>query len=265
MAAADGTPLSVLVATPAPEDAAAAAELPLVLAVHGFASSAASGWGRTGHLDALTRAGRTVVAPDLRGHGESGKPHDPDAYTLDLVLGDLCRAFAAAAARLSASPRADSDPEMTTSRGGTLPRDVPGPVDFLGYSLGARLGWTLASRRLLPIRRMVLGGFDGRPLFEGAEGGRLDAIARRVDGSDRVALRHLVRGLTRSGRPTGDMQVPEAPILVVAGDADDLASRAAAFVATLPHGTFLPVPGRDHISAAPAQVFRRGAVAFLGD
>jgi hypothetical protein len=31
----------------------------------------------------------------------------------------------------------------------------------------------------------------------------------------------------------------------------------------LPHGTFLAVPGRDHVSTVPASPFRRGVVEFL--
>lgn len=242
--AADGTELSVLVATPDSDSATAAdPELPPVFAVHGFASNAADGWGRTGHLDTLARAGRTVIAPDLRGHGRSGKPHDAGAYTIDLVLDDLRRVVAGAAERLVRPP--DS-------------------LDLLGYSLGSRLSWTLACRRLLPVRRMVLGGFDGRALFEGVDTEWLAGIAARLDRNDQVALRYLVEGLQGTGGIVDGAPLPELPTLVVAGDADDLARRAAEFAARLPRGEFLSVPDRDHISAVPAQVFRRGVVTFLG-
>src|SRR5690348_7696309 len=52
---------------------------PIVL-VHGFASSRVTNWKSTSWYRALTEAGRQVIAMDVRGHGESDKPHDPAAY-----------------------------------------------------------------------------------------------------------------------------------------------------------------------------------------
>jgi len=37
-------------------------------------------WVSTSWLRDLLAAGRRVIALDNRGHGESGKPHDPNAY-----------------------------------------------------------------------------------------------------------------------------------------------------------------------------------------
>ena len=51
---------------------------PIVL-VHGFTRNIETNWMETGVLSALTRRHR-VIAVDLRGHGKSGKPHDPRAY-----------------------------------------------------------------------------------------------------------------------------------------------------------------------------------------
>ncbi len=255
ISASDGTPLSIVVATPPP--AARRAEgLPPILAVHGFASSAASGWGRTGHFDALTRAGRTVVALDLRGHGRSGKPHRAEAYGLEQVLDDI-RTVASDIDLLTSDSGMTG---MTKSRAWA----PSATIDVLGYSLGARLSWTIASRGLVPVRRMVLGGFDGRPLFEGVDEERLDALAAGVPGNDRVALRFLVEGLAGTGATAAESAVPDVPTLVVAGDKDALAARAAEFAAGLPRGEFLSVAGRNHINAVPSQTFRRGAVAFLG-
>lgn len=233
----DGTELSVLVALP--PDGTPRADLPPVLAVHGFASSAAGNWQRTGHLDALTRAGRVVIAPDLRGHGRSERPHRTEAYLLTTMLQDLTTSVTQVAG------------------------DPASRVDLLGYSLGARLCWTLACERALSIRRIVLGGFDGRPLFAGVDTERLDRLAAGSAGNDRIALRHLVAGLSGSGGTPPGQPLPEQPTLLVAGTADPLASRAAEFAGELPHGSFLAVPGRNHISAVPASVFRRGAVLFL--
>lgn len=50
-----------------------------VVLVHGFTASIEPAWIETGILPSLARDYR-VVAFDLRGHGKSGKPHDPRAY-----------------------------------------------------------------------------------------------------------------------------------------------------------------------------------------
>jgi hypothetical protein len=51
---------------------------------------------------------------------------------------------------------------------------------------------------------------------------------------------------------------------VVVGTEDPLITRARSWAAAAPDATFLPVPGRDHISTVTASAFRRAAAAFLG-
>ena len=62
---------------------------PTVLLVHGFASSADDNWLATGWVKRLREAKRRTVRIDCRGHGRSEKPHDPAAYSLDLLAADL--------------------------------------------------------------------------------------------------------------------------------------------------------------------------------
>src|SRR6202451_1480134 len=83
-----------------------------VALVHGFATSRAENWRRLGWYGAFERKGFRVVALDLRGHGESEKPHDPAAYGGDALGGDIV---------------------------GLMDHLELGRVDLLGYSIGARL------------------------------------------------------------------------------------------------------------------------------
>ncbi|MFD0803794.1 alpha/beta fold hydrolase, partial [Streptomonospora algeriensis] len=89
-----------------------------ILLVHGFGSDYELNWERTGWTRALE--GLPVFGCDLRGHGGSGKPHDPAAYTPGAFVGDLVALL-----------------------------DTLGieRADVVGYSLGARLAWELALAR----------------------------------------------------------------------------------------------------------------------
>ncbi len=59
---------------------------PLMLLCHGFPECWYS-WRY--QLHALSHAGYHVVAPDLRGYGQTGQPEDAEAYTLLHLVGDL--------------------------------------------------------------------------------------------------------------------------------------------------------------------------------
>src|ERR1700722_9742480 len=105
-------------------------DLPPVVLHHGFVVDANANWVAPGIVDALLGAGRRVLAPDARGHGQSGKPHDRDSYGEQRMARDL----------------------------GVL-LDISGEpqIDLVGYSMGAIVSLIFASedRR---VRRLVVGG-----------------------------------------------------------------------------------------------------------
>ena len=57
-----------------------------VILVHGFT---ADGEEMAGVVGPLAEQGWHAVAPDLRGHGRSARPTDPDAYSFELMAGDV--------------------------------------------------------------------------------------------------------------------------------------------------------------------------------
>jgi pimeloyl-ACP methyl ester carboxylesterase len=61
-------------------------EGPLVVMLHGFPEFWVS-WRK--QIPALVAAGYRVIAPDLRGYGESSRPEEVDAYRLLLVVQDI--------------------------------------------------------------------------------------------------------------------------------------------------------------------------------
>jgi pimeloyl-ACP methyl ester carboxylesterase len=63
-----------------------AGEGPAILLCHGFPETSKS-WHK--QVPALAAAGYRVIAPDLRGYGESSCPESTDAYTIFHLVGDL--------------------------------------------------------------------------------------------------------------------------------------------------------------------------------
>lgn len=59
---------------------------PLVVMLHGFPEFSFS-WRK--QIPALVKAGYRVIAPDLRGYGESSRPDDVDAYKMTSIVQDI--------------------------------------------------------------------------------------------------------------------------------------------------------------------------------
>lgn len=233
-----------------------------VLLVHGFGSSGFSNWVRTGWVRDLTAAGRDVITVDLRGHGLSGHPTDPGAYRVRTLVADVQTVLAAIA------------PEHVL-------------FDAAGYSLGARVAAELA-RFDGPIRRLVLAGSDGRPLYQdvdipdvvdalllgtstGSEQAkRIVRIARALPGTNLEAMAAVTAGLAAEDPQAGSgTPFPGVPVLIAGGDRDEMFTGAAEWVDRIREHSpktgaeFLLVPGRNHVTAVTSAVLRAGAVAFL--
>lgn len=223
---------------------------PVVL-LHGFAADHRANWVAPGVVDALVAAGRLVVAPDARGHGQSDKPHDPAAYADGAMVRDV-RALLA-----------------------HLGFDA---VDLVGYSMGS-----LVSMSVTPteprVRALVLGGVGGRaagraPMNRARVADALladdvrgfDAASRAFrrfaerTGADRRALAALQRA--RHTEPVADLADISVPTLVVTGDADVLVGPPAALAARIP-GARAQVVSGDHLTAVFDPAFRGAIVEFL--
>jgi len=228
---------------------------PPIVLVHGFASSLHGNWRAPGWIDALTGAGRRVVALDCRGHGRSGKPHDPAAYA-----------------------------------GARMPDDVVALMDHLGieradlmgYSMGGYISATLLTRYPQRFQSVVLAGI-GDAVLRGWPRERSQAIAaamtgQRVEGeqaevakgfrafaqasgNDLDALAAMQRA-GRSGLDGEALRRATLPVLVVVGDKDTLVGTGAALAAAIPGARYVTVPG-DHLTAVAAPEYKRAVTEFL--
>ncbi|MFF2052885.1 alpha/beta fold hydrolase [Leifsonia sp. NPDC058194] len=228
-----------------------------VLLVHGFATTGALTWEKTGWVDALAAGGRGALVPDLRGHGRSETPHDPADYSPALLAADLLA---------------------------VLDAEGLGSVDAIGYSMGSWAALALAG--LVPgipagrVRRLVVGGIgtveqfghwgvsavqaavrDGVEMPESEFAlGPLLASLRRAPGVDTEALAACVAGMATHPLPLGATGIPT---LLVAGEVDPVAEDAEE-AGTLLGARVVRVPRRDHITTLSSRAFKQAALPFLG-
>ncbi|MDP1627155.1 MAG: alpha/beta fold hydrolase [Parvibaculum sp.] len=225
-----------------------------ILLVHGFAATADDNWGRTGWVQALTRAKRKVVTFDLRGHGASAKLYDPADYTMEKMAGD-------AVALLD---------HLGIER-----------ADLIGYSMGAGIAMRLAATQGARFRFVVLGGVGGRMLepssFGAATADALEAADPETIG-DRTArgFRLYAEGLgqdlraiaacaraPRGGAATDFLGEIRNETLVIAGARDDMAGDPAVLAARIPGAKAETIPGTDHMFALPNPMFKGAVMDFL--
>ena len=225
-----------------------------VMLVHGFASTATVNWVNTGWTADLTRAGRRVIALDNRGHGQSAKLHDPQAYGAELMAEDVRRLL----------------DHLAVER-----------ADVIGYSMGARIAAFLAINHPGRVRRAVFGGLglgmvdgvgDPEPIATALEAPSIDEVsdaqgrAFRMfadqNGADLRALAACMRG----GRKpiTRDMVATiGAPVLVAVGETDEIAGSPQGLADLIPGGEALEIPRRDHMKSVGDKVFKEAARRFL--
>jgi pimeloyl-ACP methyl ester carboxylesterase len=151
-------------------------------------------------------------------------------------------------------------------------------ADYLGYSMGARIGLEVILRSPERVTRAVLGGIGAAGAISRA--GAIAHALRIGEPTDDPVAQTFYR--FASSRPVNDLQAlaacisglkPDAdparlaaiktPILIVVGGEDQIARRAPELVELIPTARLVTIPGRDHMSAVPAREFKQAALDFL--
>jgi pimeloyl-ACP methyl ester carboxylesterase len=181
---------------------------PAVLLLHGFPDSC-SLWDAM--TPALVAAGYRVLAPDLRGFGDSDAPRGVSSYRMERIVADLCA---------------------------LLDQACPGePVRVIGHDWGAVVAWAFAmahpQRTLASVaisvghpREYALGGleqkrkglytlyFQARGLAEAVLSRNDHAVLRRWAGQH-PDIEHSIRLVSRPGRLTAGLNWYRANLLAV--------------------------------------------------
>lgn len=141
-----------------------------VLLIHGYTASVETNWINPGVFQNLARDHR-VIAFDLRGHGKSGKPHEPAAYGREMVQ-DAIRLL-----------------DHLNIR----------QAHFVGYSLGAIITAKLVTTNPDRFLTATLGGHAGYRNWKPQYDQSAERNAAELDGD--VPFRGLIVAMTPSDEP----------------------------------------------------------------
>ena len=222
---------------------------PLVLH-HGLTNNL-QGWRLNRYTDALKTDYRLILV-DARGHGDSAKPHDFHAYSLELMSGDVMAILD------------DVHVEQAS---------------FWGYSMGARVGFNLSQYHPTRFNAFILGGQSPFPrrsetehhmhrisrslrigaeegseavlAFEEALSGQKASIAyrQRVLRNDYRALYTLWQNFMTWPYTGYRVSKIAVPCLLYAGDQDPTHAGMKEAAQHIPDACFVSLPDMGHVEA----------------
>jgi len=226
---------------------------PLIL-IHGHLERGAH-WIDLGVADRLAAHGYRVIMPDLRGHGDSGKPHDAAFYPADVLAHD----------------------------GLALVRHLGlAGYDLAGHSLGGRTVARMLALGAAP-RRAVVSGQDFETIMHTADRTRRIRDFFRAcgtgafePGSDEQQLADTMLSMNWDPRAQlllldswentapGELAAVTVPTLVLTGTEDSETAAGKALADAFGHGRHIEVPG-DHYAMRTSPQWEEALTRFLAN
>src|SRR5258708_11024839 len=222
-----------------------------VILLHGLFSDAKVNWIKFGHAGRIDDAGFRAIMPDLRAHGLSGRPHEPEYYPSGILARDLR--------------------ELVEHLSLTC-------CDLGGFSLGAGTTVEGVGEGLRP-RQAILGGtgLEGLRHWERRKHFFLEAIElfnsvprgdphwlsiqfMKSQKVDRIAAALLLQSFDDTFMAW--LEAFLMPTMVMCGSEDHDNGSGEELAAVLPSALFKEVPGT-HISSVTRPEFGQSIVEFL--
>jgi pimeloyl-ACP methyl ester carboxylesterase len=219
---------------------------PAVLLIHGFIVNSES-WKKSSLYADLIQSGFKVITLDLRGNGQSDRPHTPEAYEKDAEAKDVI-----ALANLLQLKE----------------------YSVVGYSRGS----IIASRVLLRDDRVdqaVLGGMGAdftnpnwprRIMFYEALMGKsvkeLEGAIKYIKEQhlDELALAYMQKGQPSSSKK--ELATIKRPVLVICGTEDEDNGSSKTLASLIPGSAYVRVPG-NHNNTSRTKEFAEAVIAFI--
>ncbi len=238
-----------------------------VVLVHGFVASYVGNWEAPGIMEALGTAGYRVIALDCRGHGQSGKPHDPQQYGLEMVRDVV---------RLLDHVNVDRAHVVGYSMGGLITNNLRAayPERLLTATLGG-FGWPDSQEAVSAFREIAaaLDNNDLGPLVRGltppgdpepTEAAVAATNAAVFASNDPMALAAVVRGFEPLLQISADnLRANTVPTLALVGERDPLSADVERLAGVMSNLDVIEIPGATHMTAFSDGVFIENLVAFL--
>jgi len=208
---------------------------------HGFTQNL-NRWHLAGYIEAL-RTNYKLILIDARGHGESDKPYDSEAYALELRVSDVVTVL------------------------DTLEIDK---IHYWGFSMGGRVGFGVASSAPSRLESLIVGGshpygrkipahlpkLDGNNPDAFLEGffGRIGVDFKTVPAKIKKNImendfRALAAAMVDYPSLENSLATITVPSLIYCGNNDRNYNDAARCVEQLPNASFIPIEGFNHAQA----------------
>jgi len=240
-----------------------------IMLIHGFTATALSNFGAVGITSGLSSKYK-VIAIDARGHGASGKPHDPTAYGEQMV------------------------------------KDVINLLDHLGIErsniVGYSMGGLITQKLLIQYPERVIRAVAGGSGWAGSDGGSLgdsmEVLADSLESgngigplmvaltpvgqpaptpelldmlnemllatNDPLALAAVVRGFGELSNITAtELHANTIPLLYVVGELDPLKSDVERALTVVSNARSIILPGADHMTAIANPLLLESIQSFL--
>lgn len=226
-----------------------------VLLLHGFAANRGQAWRASGWFDLLDQAGIDYAAMDHRGHGESDKPHDVDAYAADMMTSDIINFL-----------------DYLKAKQATI----------VAHSMGALISLRLLTEYPHRFKSAVLCGVGARMLEKRDDREIMAQALTTTDpatvkdehalsfrafaestNSDMTALAACISAM----RPALDEKVLAniaVPVLVITGSEDDLSGKPEPLAALIPGAKAVTIKGASHHTIMGDADFKSEVMRFLG-
>lgn len=225
-----------------------------VLFLHGFAANRNQAWRTSGWFELLDAAGIDYAAMDHRGHGESDKPHDKDAYAAEKMLADIINFL----------------DYLKAER-----------AQIISHSMGAMLSMRLLCEHPGRFTSAVLCGVGARMLEKRDDRAIMAEALTTINpssvkdeqalsfrafaestGSDMAALAACISAQRSPPNPEA-LAAIKAPVLVITGSDDELSGKPEPLAALIPGARAVTVAGASHHNIMGDADFKTEVLRFL--
>ncbi len=238
-----------------------------VVLIHGFAASIPTQWGGSGVIKDLSKD-HQVIAMDNRGHGRSGKPHEPEKYGIQMVEDVI---------RLLDEMKIDKAHIVGYSMGGFITNKLltTHPDRVISATLGGA-GWAQADDERLGFLKTLAESLEAGkgigPLIEElTPTGKPKPTEEQLAGinqmlmltNDQKALAAVIRGMTGLAVPEEKLKENKIPTLSLIGEIDPLKLGVDELEKRMANLQVVVIDGADHMTAFTNPLFRKTLREFV--